>query len=107
MASPQHSNTTITRIWLLDARESLAPSAQLEGFDISFDAAPPPGVMPPNVNFRRWDIHTDLPSDLSGVFDVVHVRFLSYVLLDSDAPSVVEKLFKMLSKTTRASLSPH
>lgn len=93
-ANPLHT----TSIWLLDARDALAPSAQLEGFDISFDAAPPAGVIPPNVSFRHWDVRTDLPADLAGVFDVVHVRFLSFVLLDNDAPAVVQKLFKMLSK---------
>ncbi|KAJ0114058.1 hypothetical protein J7T55_007892 [Diaporthe amygdali] len=87
---------TGTGIWLLDARDTFAPSAQLEGFDISFDATPPAGVIPSNVKFRHWDVNTDLPPDLDGVFDIVHVRFLSFVLLNDDAPAVVKKLFKML-----------
>ncbi|KAI3397704.1 hypothetical protein diail_10473 [Diaporthe ilicicola] len=87
---------TGTGIWLLDARDALDPSAQLEGFDISFDAAPPAGVIPTNVSFRHWDVHADLPADLAGVFDIVHVRFLSFVLRDNDIPAVVQKLFKML-----------
>jgi hypothetical protein len=95
-----------TSIWLLDARDALPPSVQLEGFDISFDAAPPAGVIPHNVNFRHWDVHTDLPADLAGVFDIVHVRFLSFVLMDDAALAVVQKLFNMLSKPVRASISP-
>lgn len=94
-------------MWLLDARDSLSPSAQLEGFDISFDATPPTGVLPPNVKFRHWDVNTDLPADLASAFDIVHVRFLSFVLMNDDAPAVVQKLFNMLSKSTPATISPH
>lgn len=79
-------------------RESISPSARLEGFDISFDAAPPVETLPPNVAFRHWNVTEDLPEDLEGAFDIVHVRFFAFVLLNDQVPSVVERLFKMLSK---------
>lgn len=84
-------------IWLLDVRELAAPSARLEGLDISFDAAPPAETLPPNVKFRHWDVKEDVPEDLVGVFDIVHVRFLSCVLLNDQVPAAVGRLFKMLS----------
>lgn len=39
----------------------------------------------------------DLPDDLVGVFDIVHLRFLSFVLLNDQIPAAVERIFKMLS----------
>lgn len=86
-----------TSIWLLDVRELAAPTARLEGFDISLDAVPPAETLPSNVKFRHWDVKQDLPQDLVGVFDIVHLRSLSFVLLNSQVPNVVERLFKMLS----------
>ncbi|KAK7740492.1 hypothetical protein SLS53_005335 [Cytospora paraplurivora] len=87
---------TGTGIWLFDLRDSVDPSARLEGFDISFDAAPPTETLPSNVSFRHWDVKEELPEDLVGVFDIVHVRFFSFVLLVDQVPLVVERLFKML-----------
>ncbi|KAH8781023.1 UMTA methyltransferase family protein [Diaporthe sp. PMI_573] len=87
---------TGTGIWLFDVRESVDPSARLEGFDISFDAAPPKETLPSNVSFRHWDVNSDLPQDLVGVFDVVHVRFFAFVLMNDQVQPVVERLFKML-----------
>lgn len=92
---------TGTGIWLFDVRDVVSPSARLEGFDISFDAAPPAETLPSNVTFRHWDVKEDLPEDLVGVFDVVHVRFFSFVLLADQVPPVIQKLFKMLSTFLR------
>ncbi|KAI3399718.1 hypothetical protein diail_5785 [Diaporthe ilicicola] len=87
---------SVSSIWLFDLCELAAPSARFEGFDISFDAAPPAETLPPNVTFRYWDVREDVPEDLIGVFDVVHLRFLAFVLLNDQIPAVVERLFKML-----------
>ena len=85
------------RIWLFDVRDRVASSAQLVGFDISFDAAPHPGTLPSNVTFQHWNIKEDLPEDLISAFDIVHVRFLSFVILNEEVRGLIEKLFKMLS----------
>ncbi|CAJ2505409.1 Uu.00g128030.m01.CDS01 [Anthostomella pinea] len=87
---------TGTGIWLFDVGTKLSKSAQLEGFDISFDAAPPPETLPSNVSFRHWNVKNDVPEDLVNVFDVVHVCFFSFVLLNEEVPRVVERLFKLL-----------
>lgn len=85
----------IASIWLFDVRDSLDPSARLEGFDISFDAAPPAETLPFNVSFRHWDVNQDLPEDLVGAFDIVHVRFFAFVLMNDQVQPVVERLFKI------------
>lgn len=73
------------------------PSAQLEGFDIFLDGVPPADTLPPNVKFRHWNLKEDLPEDLVGAFDIVHLRSLSFVLLNDQVPAASERLFKMLS----------
>ncbi|KAG6364263.1 hypothetical protein INS49_005862 [Diaporthe citri] len=87
---------TGTGIWLLDARDSISPSARLDGFDISLDGVPPADTLPSNVKFRHWDLKEDLPEDLVGVFDIVHLRSLSFVLLNDQVPAAVERIVKML-----------
>lgn len=91
------STNTHASIWLFDVRESVDQSARLEGFDISFDAAPPTETLPSNVSFRHWDVNQKLPGDLVGAFDIVHVRFFGFVLMNDQVQPVVERLFKMLS----------
>jgi hypothetical protein len=76
----------------------LPKDAQLDGFDISFDAAPPVQVLPPNVNFHHWDVHEDIPRGFVGTFDVVHIRFFSFVVLNEEVPNFVSKLYSLLSK---------
>ncbi|VUC37233.1 unnamed protein product [Clonostachys rosea] len=83
-------------VWLFDVREKLAPTARLVGLDISFDATPPVQTLPSNVTLRHWSVKEDVPEDLIGVFDIVHVRFFSFVLLVDDVPSVIDRLYKML-----------
>lgn len=79
--------------------------AQLDGLDISFDAAPPTHILPPGVTLRHWDIKGNVPEDLVGVYDIVNVRFLAYVILNDEVPGVVEKLFSLLSKSRSYLLS--
>ncbi|KAK7740629.1 hypothetical protein SLS62_011070 [Diatrype stigma] len=83
-----------TRDFLDNCR--IAKSAKLDGLDISLQAAPPLTLLPSNVTLREWDVRDDIPEDLIGVYDVIHVRFLSFVLLNDEIPGLVEKLFKLL-----------
>ncbi|KAK7956680.1 uncharacterized protein PG986_005902 [Apiospora aurea] len=87
---------TGTAIWLFDAREHLPDDAQLVGFDISFDAAPPREVLPSNVRLQHWDAREAIPDGLERSFDVIHLRFLAFVLLNDEIPGVISRLFQML-----------
>ncbi|KAK8051504.1 hypothetical protein PG993_002889 [Apiospora rasikravindrae] len=87
---------TGTAIWLFDARDQLPEDAQLVGFDISFDAAPPREVLPSNVRLQHWDVREVIPDGLEGSFDVIHLRFLAFVLLNDEIPGVISRLFQML-----------
>lgn len=84
------------RIWLLDLHDKLK-DARLDGFDVSFDAAPPSETLPSRVTFRHWDVRDSVPEDLIGTYDIINVRFMSFVLLNDEVPGVVAKLFSLLS----------
>ncbi|KAI6083462.1 S-adenosyl-L-methionine-dependent methyltransferase [Hypoxylon rubiginosum] len=87
---------TGTGMWLLDVAEKLPKETQLDGFDISFDAAPPSEILPTNVKFRHWNVRDPVPEDLVGVYDIVHIRFFGYVLRNDEIPGVAAKLFSLL-----------
>lgn len=66
--------------------------------DITLSQAPPKQLLPPNINMRVWNIFEDLPEDLAGKFDIVHVRLLLLVIPDdNNAVTVIERLDKMLN----------
>ena len=45
---------------------------------------------------REWDVFEDVPSDLVGKYDYVHVRLLILVTQNSDLRSIVRSLPKLL-----------
>ncbi|KAJ8133038.1 hypothetical protein O1611_g586 [Lasiodiplodia mahajangana] len=86
---------TGTGIWLLDVQQHLK-SAQLDGFDISLDAAPPKETLPAGVKLHYWDVKEDIPEGFKGVYDIINVRFFAFGLLNDDVPQVVAKLYELL-----------
>ncbi|KAI1262493.1 S-adenosyl-L-methionine-dependent methyltransferase [Xylariaceae sp. FL1019] len=87
---------TGTGIWLTDLSTRLPTTAKLEGLDISLEALPPLDLVPSNVSFRQFDIKKDIPEELIGVYDVVHIRLFVFVLLDDEVPAAVRQLAKLL-----------
>jgi len=86
---------TGTAIWLIDVARSL-PSAQLDGFDIAVTQAPHQKWLPSNIAIRHWNIFEDVPDDLIGKYDIVHVRLLVLVIDNADPRAVMRNLFKLL-----------
>lgn len=81
-------------MWLIDVAREL-PTAQLDGFDIDSSQAPPQQWMPSNATLRYCNIFENLPDDLIGKYDFVHVRLLVLVIEQGDPSSVLRNL-KML-----------
>ena len=84
-----------TGMWLIDVAREL-PTAQLDGFDIDLTQAPHQQWLPSNVNLRPWNIFDDVPSDVMGKYDIVHVRLLALVIEQGDPRSVLRNLLVML-----------
>ena len=86
---------TGTAAWLIDvAREY--PTARLDGFDIDTSQAPPEQWLPSNVTLKTWNIFDDVPEEMVGIYDVVHVRLVVLVVRKSDIRNVIRKLLRML-----------
>ncbi|KAJ5614636.1 hypothetical protein N7528_008290 [Penicillium herquei] len=85
-----------TRIWLTDLAHQLPSSARLDGLDISLGSATPRQWLPDNVTLRQWDIHTEVPEDLVGVYDIVHASLLIFVIKTEELPAVFARLLKLL-----------
>jgi SAM-dependent methyltransferase len=95
---------TGTGIWLTDLADEFPATVQLDGLDISFDAAPPRDWLSPNMNLHHWDIKAEVPEHLVGVYDVVNVRHFAFVLQQSDLKGVLDNLFKLLSMSTASTM---
>ncbi|KAJ5539527.1 hypothetical protein N7513_007859 [Penicillium frequentans] len=83
-------------IWLSDISRQLPSYVTLDGLDVSFENAPPKEFLPQNMSLRYWDIFSDVPDDLIGVYDIVHVSLLAFVLRGDDIKDVMGKLLKLL-----------
>ncbi|KAE8374948.1 hypothetical protein BDV26DRAFT_268828 [Aspergillus bertholletiae] len=87
---------TGTTVWLTDQARRLPSTVLLEGLDISFDASPPQELLPPNVTLREYNILADVPPDLQGLYDIVHIRNFSFVLMDDQIEKVIRNLYQLL-----------
>ncbi|PYH70449.1 class I SAM-dependent methyltransferase [Aspergillus vadensis CBS 113365] len=87
---------TGTGVWVTDLARRLPTSVQLDALDISFDSAPPAEWLPSNVKTFKWDVKQEIPEELEGVYDIVHIRLFIFVLLDSEVQPVLERILKLL-----------
>ncbi|KAE8143894.1 S-adenosyl-L-methionine-dependent methyltransferase [Aspergillus pseudotamarii] len=87
---------TGTGIWLTDLAKRLPQTVQLDALDISFEATPPAEWLPSNIRTLVWDIKTDPPEDLIGVYDIVHIRHFTLVLIEEELENVLTRLLKLL-----------
>lgn len=87
-------------IWLFDLLRDPAVnryrSLQLDGFDIDLKNAPVTDWLPPTITLREFNIFDELPNDLVGQYDVVHMRLLVLVVQKSNPLPIIEKVFQML-----------
>uniref|UniRef100_A0A1Y1KBW6 Methyltransferase domain-containing protein n=1 Tax=Photinus pyralis TaxID=7054 RepID=A0A1Y1KBW6_PHOPY len=66
---------TGTGIWLLDLASQLPSTVVLDGFDISDGQFPHESNLPSNVKLSIMDSFDQVPPELVGKYDVVHLRF--------------------------------
>ncbi|PWY90621.1 hypothetical protein BO94DRAFT_623364 [Aspergillus sclerotioniger CBS 115572] len=87
---------TGTGIWLTDLARRLPSTVSLDGLDISFGATPPPKTLPSNVTLQLYDVFSETPDHLRGVYDIVHIRNFSFVLKDNEAERVTRNILELL-----------
>jgi len=84
-----------TGAWLIDVAHQF-PDAELDGLDNNLTQAPHKNWLPSNAKMRHWDLFEDVPSDLIGKYDFVHVRLLVLVIEPGKHQTVIQNLFKLL-----------
>ncbi|KAI2828072.1 hypothetical protein CBS147343_1949 [Aspergillus niger] len=90
---------TGTAIWLCDLMRdpAMAPyTLQLDGLDVDLKNAPAPEWVAPSISLRQWNIFDEVPDDLRGKYDVVHLRLLVLVVQESNPLPIIDKVFQLL-----------
>jgi hypothetical protein len=77
----------------------IPPHVQLHGFDVSTTLFPAQEYLPHNMQLHELDAFGDLPEDLRGKFDVVHVRAFTIVVKGGHPKGLLENMIAMLSKS--------
>lgn len=76
----------------------LPPTVQLDGFDISDGQFPHKSVLPSNMTLRIQDAFAEVPAELIGTYDVVHMRFWCCVVKDQNTGPLIRHAMSLLSK---------
>jgi len=84
-----------TGMWLIDLAQSY-PNIQFDGFDNNTAQAPDPSNIPKNCTMKHWNFFEDLPQEMEGRYDFVHIRLLVLAIEEDKLPSIIQKLQKML-----------
>ncbi|KAJ5623353.1 hypothetical protein N7490_011958 [Penicillium lividum] len=81
---------TGTGMWLLDLATQLPQTVQMDGYDLSDSQFPHKSFLPTNVSLNILDAFGDVPADLVGKYDVVHLRFWSCIVKGNDPSRLVQ-----------------
>ncbi|KAL7912417.1 S-adenosyl-L-methionine-dependent methyltransferase [Trichoderma velutinum] len=87
---------TGTGIWLLDVASQCAPTVQLDGFDISDNQFPHNSALPKNVTLSIMDAFDQVPEDLVGKYDVVHMRLWSCIVRNNETNHLIHHATQLL-----------
>lgn len=96
--SNHKSSTEYISSWLEDAHAELSPltfsELRLDGFDIASGLFPEKG----NGKYAVQDITKPFPPEYHGVYDLVHIRYLTIALPAEKYLPATRNVVKLLSK---------
>jgi len=84
-----------TCMWLVDEATNY-PAVQFEAFDNNLAQVPNASLIPKNCSIKYWNFLEDLPEEMIGRYDFVHIRLLVLAIEQSQLPLVLRKILKML-----------
>jgi SAM-dependent methyltransferase len=87
---------TGTGVFLRDLSQTLAPTCELDGFDISDSQFPPPEQLPNNVKLQLLDAKGPVPAHLQNRYDIINIRLLTAGLFEADWEIVAKNVMSML-----------
>lgn len=86
-----------TRAWLLELVQHSPASWRLHGSDVSGANFPHPHYLPDNVSLQILDISEEVPREMTGAFDIVHVRALANVVKGGNPEYLIADLVSLRS----------
>ncbi|KAH8129495.1 hypothetical protein ACSS6W_009978 [Trichoderma asperelloides] len=87
---------TGTGIWLLDVAHQVPSTVQLDGFDISDMQFPHEASRPDNMKFRTLDAFSQVPEELIGKYDIVHLRLWCCIVKDCNTAALIQHATRLL-----------
>ncbi|KAH7025112.1 uncharacterized protein B0I36DRAFT_250086 [Microdochium trichocladiopsis] len=86
-------------VWLSDLHDSLTAqgvtSHRLDGFDVNPVNFPPAHTLPSNIHLSTLNVF-NLPAELEGVYDVVHLRAFVSIVTKNDPSAIIGVVLRML-----------
>ncbi|KAL7893063.1 S-adenosyl-L-methionine-dependent methyltransferase [Trichoderma sp. SZMC 28014] len=87
---------TGTGIWLLDLARQVPSTVRLDAFDISDRQFPHKDSRPENISFRILDAFSQVPDELIGKYDVVHLRLWCCIVRDCNTAALIRHATQLL-----------
>ncbi|RYP22057.1 hypothetical protein DL767_009131 [Monosporascus sp. MG133] len=85
--------------WLSDLDRMLSDrgiSAKLDGYDINTINFPAPPFLPQSVSLTKLDVLGELPEELKGTYDIVHVRAFTSIIVNSNLTPLLSAALALL-----------
>lgn len=73
------------------------PNVQIECLDANLKELPPKSWLPSNVALRKFDLLQDVPDDMVGRYQIIHLQYVMAFVIDSNVDAVIARLVSMLS----------
>lgn len=86
---------TGTGIWAIEAGRAFR-NAIIVGLDAADNQFPPPGTLPINISFAKYNFFDPVPAELAGTFDIVHLSFVNAALFRSGPDAIIKHVFELL-----------
>ena len=89
---------TANAVWITELGPLMPPTTRFDGFDISDDYFPAKELLSSNVSLHVLDALGDVPDDLVGQYDIVHIRAFVVIVRNNDPVRLLSNLIKLLSE---------
>ena len=92
-----HSTDFGHSVWPINLAETLPPTAEIDGFDVSKEFFPPEQWLPKNLKLLVQDAFDPFPREMQGQYDVAHLRWF-LALPKTKVGPLIRNVMKLLSQ---------
>ncbi|KAI1822659.1 S-adenosyl-L-methionine-dependent methyltransferase [Xylaria intraflava] len=86
-------------VWLIDLERDLSKkgiSARLDGYDINVNNFPAAAFIPESITLKKLDILSQLPKEILGTYDIVHIRAFQSIIVNQDVTPLLSAVLALL-----------